>query len=333
MADNQEELEKIQEKIRKLKESKFKQQMLPAWRPVPSFGSTMIIFGIFGLIFLTLGITLYVMSERIQGTVEQYDNQCTDIDYNLGDATTTSANCEIKLTIDSEIEAPIYVYYQLDNFYQNHRRYVKSRSNDQLMGNSISGADLDDCDPIKTNKDLGEDITLSLAKTELDPDDTAWPCGLVAKSFFKDTYKLYRSSGAEVAISSDNIAWKSDVDYKFKNGDAKDWETKQWMDVEDQHFIVWMRTAGLPNFRKLWGQIDENMEKGEYTLKIWNRYKVDSFAGSKYFVLSTTNVLGGTNYFLAVCYIIVGALCIMFGIIFFIAYMGRKQAQPNVQRQ
>jgi len=70
MADNQEELEKIQEKIRKLKESKFKQQMLPAWRPVPSFGSTMIIFGIFGLIFLTLGITLYVMSERIQGTVE-----------------------------------------------------------------------------------------------------------------------------------------------------------------------------------------------------------------------------------------------------------------------
>ena len=47
--------------------------MLPAWRPVPSFGSTMIIFGIFGVIFLTLGIVLYVMSERIQSMVEQYD--------------------------------------------------------------------------------------------------------------------------------------------------------------------------------------------------------------------------------------------------------------------
>jgi hypothetical protein len=89
-----------------------------------------------------------------------------------------------------------------------------------------------------------------------------------------------------------------------------------------------MRTAGLPNFRKLWGEIAEDLEKGDYTLKIKNLYDVSSFAGSKYFVLSTTNLLGGTNYFLAICYIIVGALCIMFGIIFFIAYMGRKQSGP-----
>jgi len=39
--------------------------MLPAWRPVPSYGSTMIIFVVFGIIFLTLGIALYVMSEKI----------------------------------------------------------------------------------------------------------------------------------------------------------------------------------------------------------------------------------------------------------------------------
>ena len=96
-----------------------------------------------------------------------------------------------------------------------------------------------------------------------------------------------------------------------------------------EHFIVWMRTAGLPNFRKLYGKIDEDLKKGSYDLNIVNNYNVESFAGSKYFVLSTTNVLGGTNYFLAVCYIIVGALCIMFGIIFFIAYMGRKQSSPN----
>lgn len=87
-----------------------------------------------------------------------------------------------------------------------------------------------------------------------------------------------------------------------------------------------MRTAGLPNFRKLWGEIQQDLVKGTYTLKIANEYDVSSFAGSKYFVLSTTNVLGGTNYFLAICYIIVGALCIMFGIIFFIAYMGRRQS-------
>ena len=87
-----------------------------------------------------------------------------------------------------------------------------------------------------------------------------------------------------------------------------------------------MRTAGLPNFRKLWGEIGQTLKKGTYTVEIDNTYDVSSFAGSKYFVLSTTNALGGTNYFLAICYIIVGALCIMFGIIFFIAYMGRRQS-------
>ena len=50
--------------------------MLPAWRPVPSFGSTMIIFGIFGVIFLTLGITLYIMSDKIQDSVVKYDEEC-----------------------------------------------------------------------------------------------------------------------------------------------------------------------------------------------------------------------------------------------------------------
>jgi len=90
-----------------------------------------------------------------------------------------------------------------------------------------------------------------------------------------------------------------------------------------------MRTAGLPNFRKLYGKIEKDLPKGEYTLTIENTYEVDSFDGSKYFVLSTTNVFGGTNYFLAICYIVVGALCISFGIVFFIAYMGKRNAGPN----
>ena len=96
-----------------------------------------------------------------------------------------------------------------------------------------------------------------------------------------------------------------------------------------EHFIVWMRTAGLPNFRKLYGVIDQDLEKGTYYIKVQNNYNVSSFSGHKYFVISTTNMLGGQNYFLAICYIIVGSLCIMFGIIFFIAYMNRKSQSRN----
>ena len=62
---NEAEREKIKKNIEDMRNNKFKQQTLPAWRPVPSFGSTMIIFGVFGAIFLTLGIALYIMSDKI----------------------------------------------------------------------------------------------------------------------------------------------------------------------------------------------------------------------------------------------------------------------------
>lgn len=61
----QAEKDELDKKIKDLKESKFKQQMLPAWKPVPSFASTMITFGIFGIVFLAIGIMLYVMSDKI----------------------------------------------------------------------------------------------------------------------------------------------------------------------------------------------------------------------------------------------------------------------------
>ena len=60
-----EEKHQIRQKIEKLKQSKFKQQTLPAWRPVPTAMSTMLTFSIFSVIFLAIGIVLYVLSEQI----------------------------------------------------------------------------------------------------------------------------------------------------------------------------------------------------------------------------------------------------------------------------
>lgn len=80
----------------------------------------MITFTVFGLIFLALGIALYVMSEKITEHVVPYSES--------KECPKDQAECKVTLTIDKDIEGPIYVYYQLDNFYQNHRRYVKSRS-------------------------------------------------------------------------------------------------------------------------------------------------------------------------------------------------------------
>ena len=97
--------------------------------------------------------------------------------------------------------------------------------------------------------------------------------------------------------------------------------------------MVWMRTAGLPNFKKLYGRIDQDMLEGEYKVSIKNSYDVSDFGGSKSFVLSTTNYFGGTNYFLAICYIVVGILCVLFGIIFLIAYVGRKNSRQGLDAE
>ena len=90
--------------------------------------------------------------------------------------------------------------------------------------------------------------------------------------------------------------------------------------MKDEHFIVWMRPAGLPDFRKLWGRIRTNLKPGTYSINIQNNYDVSSFSGEKYIVLSTVNAFGGKNKFLGISYVVVGGICILLAIVFLIGY-------------
>ena len=59
------------------------------------------------------------------------------------------------------------------------------------MGSDISKSDAEkDCDPIVTNKDMGKTVAAD-GVTELNPDDVAIPCGLIAKSVFTDKYTIF----------------------------------------------------------------------------------------------------------------------------------------------
>jgi hypothetical protein len=114
--------------------------------------------------------------------------------------------CTMKFTIATTMTAPVYFYYQLDNFYQNHRRYVKSRDFSQLKGTWPD--DLSNCDPIVKNKDVS--LTLkNVNKVLLNQEAPANPCGLVAKSFFTDKFVLYDNAtpNKEVKMNEKGIAW------------------------------------------------------------------------------------------------------------------------------
>lgn len=72
------------------------------------------------------------------------------------------------------MKAPVYLYYELANFYQNHRRYVKSRSDKQLAGTFYTeSSQLSDCDPLRT-------LNGKLLN----------PCGLIANSVFNGACHL-----------------------------------------------------------------------------------------------------------------------------------------------
>ena len=86
-----------------------------------------------------------------------------------------------------------------------------------------------------------------------------------------------------------------------------------------------MRTAGLPDFRKLYGKLDYDLTPGSYYVKIKNIYNAEDFEGKKFFVLATTNQLGGKNFSLAYCYVGAGIACLIFSVILLIAYFLEKK--------
>ncbi len=86
--------------------------------------------------------------------------------------------------------------------------------------------------------------------------------------------------------------------------------------VMNEHFIVWMRTAMLPTFRKLYGVINSSFSKGDkIVINITANYEVDSFDGSKGLLLGTVGSYGGKNIFPGQLYLTVGSVCLGAGIV------------------
>jgi len=162
---------------------------------------------------------------------------------------------------------------------------------------------LSDCDPIIS---VGGSQSAS---------DFYLPCGLIAASVFNDTFVL-QSGNTIIPLKKEGIAWASDVQHKFKNPPSSAPGVRVIADFEDEDFIVWMRTAGLPDFKKLYRIIEQDLAPGDYTVTISNNYPVSAFNGRKSVVLSTTSWLGGKNSFLGWAYIVVGIVCFVQGIIF-----------------
>lgn len=276
-----------------ISDSAFKQQRLPAWQPILTAGTVLPTFFVIGIAFIPVGIGLLYFSDEVKELTTDYTNcisnntkrdfgeMCTKV---IQKDPSLECFCEVEIKLPTDFFGNVYMYYGLTNFYQNHRRYVKSRDDNQLLG-EIDDIVSNDCHPFAYEEVGGKPIV---------------PCGAIANSLFSDELSLRREKDKKtdspkiVPLLRTGIAWPSDKRIKFRNPEGnlseilKDYpKPKNWnktiyqLDLENEDnngfqnedLIVWMRTAALPTFRKLYRRIDhseagfrDGLPEGNYTL-------------------------------------------------------------------
>ena len=361
-SEDSEQAERKKEKggWRKPANTAFKQQRLKAWQPILTPKTVLPTLFICGIVFAPIGALLIWGSSLVSEMTFDYTNcenlpsatfdsikysnmSSSEFSYNLKSADngkyittplyahvnnstagneSTANQCYIKFQIVSDLEAPVFLYYKLTNFYQNNRRYVQSLDTDQLKGSPVSLSN------------LGNGNCKPLALTP-DGKKAYYPCGLIANSIFNDTFGVLmpESGDNNYTFSERGIAWPGEAKkYASRPGNdlselapPPNWVTRfgeTWTESNilnlqaDEHFQNWMRTAGLPTFTKLYGRNDgETLKAGNYTVVVNMNFPVQGYKGTKSLVISTVSWIGGKNSFLGWAYVAAASIFILLALI------------------
>lgn len=251
-------------------------QSLPGYRKKPLDNKFLIFFIILGIVNTTLGIILFIPYTSI---------------YNINIPYTTGESIN-EFTITKQTK-PLYLYLQIKGFYQSYSLYAKSFSENQLKGEATTK--IGSCKPLKYSE--GKII---------------YPCGLIANSFNQDLFVI-----PNVIINTEDISWSS-TENRIKNTSYNLdqivapplWQPYDSVPLlgSNRRFANWMSSASFPNFRKLYGKIDNGLSPGTYFLIINSDFQY----GEKSVFLSESSWAGMRNYFLATLMIIIGSLMILF---------------------
>lgn len=342
----------------------FRQQRLKAWQPNLSPEGVLPILIIISCIFAPIGVGLLVTVLKAQAIEISYE-QCsklatsTDfttiptqyVDYNFKkplnlqpkwklvmNKTTNVHSCHLQWEIPNDLKSPVYLFYKLTNYHQNHRKYVESFDVKQLKGKALSKNELvDKCDPFREHQ--GKII---------------YPCGIIANSLFNDTFSptltnLFNPK-YNFQLSNKDTAWSHDKNrYKPTKYDINDIiPPPNWIKMFPQgynetnlpnlkewpEFQVWMRTAALPSFYKLvlkssTSNNDNTLHKGNYSMEIGLNYPVSTFNGTKSILLTNSKFFGARNITLSIIFFITAGLSALFSTIFLLTIVIKPKSQKR----
>ena len=274
---------------------KFAQQKLPAWRPILTPVKVLIYFGVLAIISFIIGALFFV---SFSNTVEyqiRYDDQCE-----------LNQTCTLSFNIEEEIKGDIHLKYKLTKFYQNHRRWMESKSRDQLAGVYVNFEGMSTCDPIRSVNDSSA------------AEDWILPCGISAISLFNDTFTI---DSDELDFNESGIAWDSDQEYNYQPLSEEYKTGHKWLEGSslfpggqiNEHFIVWMRAGSLPTIVKKYAIChDCTIPAGQLNVTIENNYPQSLFGGEKYVILYKDSAVKSKNNSLGIIFFFLGALCTLF---------------------
>lgn len=275
------------------------EQRLKSWRPILTRKEGMILMAVAAAVCIGLGLVFYFTLNGQSRYVKRYDNIC-ELD----------TDCTVTFDVKERMSGRIELKYELTKFYQNHRRYIYSRVDEQLNGEYVDYSGMSSCSVYRST---GSE----------DPQEWILPCGLFALSALNDSFTW----NGNHHFTETGIAFESELDGLFKDLNSEYKTGHKWLEnntafpggLRNEHFIVWMRASFMPTLSKLYAICDHcTIEPGRYTVNINNVYPTSHFQGEKRIVLEEVSLLGSKNIYLGAIYMICGAICGIYALVILI---------------
>ncbi|KEG09490.1 hypothetical protein DQ04_05131050 [Trypanosoma grayi] len=389
------------------------QQTLPSFFLYATPYVVIPVFAVVAVVFIALGVYLVLERDRhyevrqTYSDIHRYQYVPTDPNINVnqgirsfvvGNTThTQGTRTRVTLEVLQTLKAPVYLYYTLENFFQNFRGFHNGHSRHQMKGAERISGKYKECMPFERPGLLDGSgstkvhVTLDGTSHTMEYQDFTYnPCGIAPWSMFNDTFVLYRvvssppnasdvESDADLVMicnTSDfgvtgeplgqsaspnhcrkkGISWPADEQVRFKslktgvgqwslrypypNDDA--YLTNGWYanepghrltDPQDLDLQVWVRSAAVPNFRKLLRIIDVDLEEGQYVMEIDEFFDVTTLQGAKGFLLNTASWVGKESGGLGIAFLVVGSVSFIVGVSFAIEYLLRWRTYEHTLRE